>query len=156
MRTDVPEFCFGQLFSGCGDYLVDASALELPATELGTACYLAMFSNCSALESAPELPATELAPHCYEGMFAGCSSLTVAPELPAQSFPTSRPASGGGDVNPVSEGAYCYYYMFAGCTSLTSLTAWFREWGGNNTDGWLTDVASNGTFFCSLDLASST
>ena len=51
--------------------------------QMGTYCFMGMFSGCEGLTTAPNLPATTLAQGCYNGMFYGCKSLTTAPELPA-------------------------------------------------------------------------
>ena len=69
-------YCFGSLFVS-NDKLVDASNLQLPASELSESCYANMFSACSNLTAAPaELPATELAEWCYSAMFNLCSRLS--------------------------------------------------------------------------------
>ena len=68
----IPNAGFTFLFSGCS---LLKRAPSLPATTLGSNCYLWMFKNCTGLESAPELPATELIFGCYYGMFEGCTSL---------------------------------------------------------------------------------
>lgn len=48
----------------------------LPATELTTQCYEAMFYGCTSLVNAPVLPATTLVFYCYRVMFNGCTNLT--------------------------------------------------------------------------------
>ncbi len=60
------------MFQGCTAL---TTAPELPATTLGTACYLSMFDSCTSLTTAPELPATTLVNFCYQNMFDGCTSL---------------------------------------------------------------------------------
>ena len=99
-KSTVPNYAFNHLFSDCNK-LIDASRLELPATNLAAGCYGSMFSGCTSLQTAPELPATTLADYCYISMFSVCTSLQTAPELPATNL-----ASG------------CYSSMFYGCTSL--------------------------------------
>ena len=54
------------------------TAPELPATTLGTSCYMNMFRGCTSLTTAPALPATTLANNCYAYMFSGCTSLKVS------------------------------------------------------------------------------
>ena len=98
-RTDVPKFCYKQMFSGCTS-LTQAPAL--PATTLAIRCYQSMFYGCTSLTQAPALPAIALAESCYQDMFSGCSNLIQAPALPATTLPQD-----------------CYRYMFSYCTSLT-------------------------------------
>ena len=59
---------------GANENLISAENLILPNV-VGVACYLEMFSNCTALTIAPVLPATTLETTCYASMFSGCSSL---------------------------------------------------------------------------------
>jgi hypothetical protein len=95
------KYCFREVFNVNG--LVDASDLELPATELTEGCYYGMFDFAEKLENPPtELPATTLAPKCYAHMFFYCKSLTSAPILPA--------------MNLAEE---CYASMFYNCKELT-------------------------------------
>lgn len=112
--------------------LLDASALDLPATTLLTNCYCALFAGCSNLTSIPVLPASTLAPGCYASMFAHCTSLTAAPTLPVMSVPddaysqmfngctslTTAPA-----LPATTVGMSAYNGMFYGCTSLTTAPA---------------------------------
>ena len=100
--TSVGSYYFGQLFEHC--YIVDASQLLLPATDLGKACYSYMFHDCSELIKAPNLPATVLKEKCYSWMFAECTSLTNAPILLAQTL--------------VKE---CYDHLFYSSTEYMSL-----------------------------------
>lgn len=96
---------FKSLFKNCGEYLLSASKLILPAAVLSDYCYEYMFYNCTNLKDAPKLPALFLMTGCYEGMFFGCESLTLSPSLPA---------------NDLKE--RCYAGIFNGCTSLKSVT----------------------------------
>lgn len=91
------------MFQGCTALI---NAPKLPATTLGTGCYINMFKDCTSLVNAPELPATTLASYCYSGMFTGCTSLTTAPELPATMLVGCEA---------------CYKNMFDGCTSLVNV-----------------------------------
>lgn len=91
------DAAFSDIFDG--QKLVEAPSL--PATNLASYCYYAMFYNCTSLTTAPSLPATNLASNCYDTMFWGCSSLITAPALPATNL-----ASG------------CYTFMFNDCSSL--------------------------------------
>ena len=99
------DYTFRALFNG-NTTLTDASGLLLPATQLASSCYYAMFMGCTALTTAPELPATQLAASCYYYMFRGCTALTAAPELPATTLANS-----------------CYYSMFYNCYALTAAPA---------------------------------
>ena len=99
------DYTFRALFNG-NTTLTDASGLLLPATQLASSCYYAMFMGCTALTTAPELPATQLAASSYYYMFRGCTALTAAPELPATTLANS-----------------CYYSMFYNCYALTAAPA---------------------------------
>lgn len=166
-QTDVPDYAFYKLFSGCSN-ITDISELELPATELGAYAYAKMFDGCTtlkstatatpelpattlgaycyqnlfegwtALTSAPELPATTLEQGCYSGMFKGCTSLTTAPVLPATTL-----------VND------CYDSLFNGCKKLNSINVAFTAWVEGATDNWVNDVAYSGDLLCPWSLAQS-
>lgn len=115
------------MFAGCTSI---TQAPELPATALAGGCYISMFSGCTSLVNAPELPATTLKIDCYAGMFKGCTSLTTAPSLSAETLPRQ-----------------CYAEMFSGCTNLNSIICLATDRSGRNcTYGWMTGVASSGTF----------
>ena len=125
--TTLASACYSGMFSGCTSL---TTAPELPATELAPSCYSNMFNGCTSLTQAPELPATELTSNCYAYMFQGCTSLTTAPELPATILVSS-----------------CYEYMFKYCTKLNYIKAMFTTTPGDSyTYGWLSGVASSGTF----------
>ena len=125
--TTLEYGCYYGMFSGCSSL---TEAPYLPATYLATDCYSYMFSGCSSLTTAPELPATEVASDCYSYMFSGCSSLTTAPELPATFLMAS-----------------CYSYMFQDCTSLDYIKMLATDISsGDPLTGWVTNVASYGTF----------
>ena len=124
-------YCFGSLFVS-NDKLVDASNLQLPASELSESCYANMFSECSNLTAAPaELPATELAEGCYDGMFYSCTSLIAAPKLPA---------------TELAEG--CYSSMFNLCSRLSYVKAMFKNTPDEDayTWKWLNGVSPTGVF----------
>ena len=124
------EYTFTNMFASTS--VVDASNLVLPATDLPIGCYSGMFKNCSYLTAAPELPATRVVENCYNDMFNGCSSLTTAPALPA------------------TEGQYpnsCYMNMFAGCSNLNYIKMLLTDVSDFHClDGWVSGVASSGTF----------
>jgi bacteriorhodopsin len=89
-----------------------------------------MFQGCTSLTTAPQIYATELATSCCYGMFQGCTSLTKSPVLLAKTLKTSS-----------------YRYMFYGCSSLNSITCLATDISATNcTNGWVTNVASSGTF----------
>ena len=119
---------FNGCFYGCTG-LVDAENLVLPATTLTEYCYKDMFENCTSLTTAPALPATTLADFCYDSMFYDCTSLTTAPALPATTLAYS-----------------CYSNMFKQCTSLNTITCLATNPEVRYTNGWVTGVASTGTF----------
>ena len=126
--TTLASYCYRGMFYGCTGL---TTAPALPATTLVTECYRSMFQNCTSLTSAPSLPATTLAVYCYRYMFNGCTGLTTAPALPATALAPS-----------------CYQAMFYHCPKLSSIEVSFTSWtqATNQTTGWVTSVASSGTF----------
>ena len=124
--TTLNTGCYSSMFQGCTGL---TSVPELPATTLSNFCYRSMFNGCTGLTSAPELPATTLAGYCYSSMFNGCTGLTSAPELPATTLSNS-----------------CYRLMFQGCTHLSLIKVHFTAWG-SQTNNWVSNVASTGTFY---------
>lgn len=131
---NLAEGCYLSMFEYCSKL---TEAPELPAINMEESCYSAMFAGCPSLVKAPELPATTLAPGCYCLMFLDCTSLETAPHLPATTLAGT-----------------CYYRLFKGCTSLKTISAAFTEWDdeNNGTLDWVSDVASNGTFYCPVEL----
>lgn len=129
-ETKPQPYMFCSLFRG-NKFIVDASNLRLPYTTLEKGCYSGLFENCSSLTTPPtEFPATTLANNCCENMFIFCSSLTTAPTLHATKLETN-----------------CYYQMFSNCSKLKSITVHARDISATNcTNGWLSNVASSGTF----------
>lgn len=102
------EYALACLFQGCtGLYTHTVKALALPATELTEYCYSQMFSGCTHLTVAPELPADDLSEHCYEAMFSGCRSLTASPDLYAATLVQSCYASMFSDCSSLSH-VTCY------------------------------------------------
>lgn len=65
---------FSSMFRDCTSLV--SGPLVLPATSLGSYCYMSMFRGCTSLVTAPELPATKLETECYYGMFYGCTNLS--------------------------------------------------------------------------------
>ena len=124
--TTLAVSCYGYMFDGCTGL---TSAPELPATTLMNSCYSNMFDGCTGLTSAPELPATTMKSNCYSYMFLGCTGLTSAPELPATTLANT-----------------CYRSMFQDCTHLALIKVHFTAWG-SQTSGWVSGVASAGTFY---------
>ncbi|MBQ9176203.1 MAG: hypothetical protein IJ139_04975 [Bacteroidaceae bacterium] len=125
--TTLAEQCYQRMFEECHSLV---TAPELPATNLADLCYNDMFWNCTSLKNAPVLPAVKLADYCYTMMFLGCSSLEKAPDLIA-----AKLAPG------------CYEHMFWNCTSLNYVKCLATDLGDETcTDGWLTNVATTGTF----------
>lgn len=126
---------FQYLFNGNTNIDIHTSRdLVLPATELVSNCYSAMFKGCTGLTKAPALPATTLASGCYSNMFCNCSNLETAPVLPASTLTND-----------------CYCNMFEYCAKINSITCLATSDGGVNdfsrlTHWWLDGVASSGTF----------
>ncbi len=137
--TSVPAYFFYGLFciegyngNGGLPQLIDASNLQLPATELSEYCYSCMFSNCYNLTAGPaELPATTLAECCYASMFNACKSLISAPKLPATKLAKNS-----------------YSAMFYGCSNLSNVEAMFKDTPDESayTWNWLYGVSPTGVF----------
>lgn len=129
-ETKPQPYMFCNLFYN-NKNIVDASDLRLPYTTLASNCFVSMFRECSSLTTAPtELPATTLANACYYNMFFFCSSLTTIPILYATKLETNS-----------------YTQMFNHCSKLKSITVYAEDISAKNcTDGWLSGVASTGTF----------
>lgn len=117
--------------------IVSAENLILPATTLTQYCYRAMFSwpaddkpsAISVLSVPPALPATTLAKGCYWYMFENCN-ITEAPDLLATTLL-----------------AESYGYMFNGCRNLNYIKCLATNITATNClQGWVTNVASTGTF----------
>lgn len=165
-QTDVPDYAFYKLFSGCPN-ISDISELELPATEVGAYAYANMFEGCTYLQNnstvAPELPATTLGNYCYQNLFKGWKKLQVAPALPAKTLAEgcySNMFNGCTDLKSVSAlpatelQAKCYESMFAGCSKLDSLNVAFTTWSpASATNNWVAGVSDEGNFVCPWALA---
>ena len=123
------KHCYRAMFANCS-YITSAPT-ELPATTIAESCYRFMFSADPLLASIPSiLPATTMQKECYYGMFNGCSSITTAPELPAPTLTTS-----------------CYKQMFLNCSHLNYIKCLATDISsGSPTTGWVSGVASTGTF----------
>ena len=150
--TTLANFCYNSMFRGCTGL---TSAPELPATTLANSCYNSMFRGCTGLTSAPELPATTLAPSCYRFMFQGCTGLTSAPELPATTLADSCYVSmfhgctgltSAPELPATKLAANCYRFMFQDCTHLSLIKVHFTAWG-SQTNNWVSNIASTGTFY---------
>ena len=152
--TKLSDYCYIGIFFGCQSLLV---APELPAMELAESCYKSGFTECYSIQKAPELPATTLAASCYSHMFQNCTGLTETMEiLPAMTLKqrcyeymfngctniTTAP------VLPATRLAQnCYIYMFSSSSKLAYIKAMFTTTPGTSyTKGWVTSVASTGTF----------
>ena len=150
--TTLATNCYNSMFYGCTGL---TSAPELPATTLATNCYSYMFRGCTGLTSAPELPATTLASFCYNSMFYGCTGLTRAPELPATTLATNcynsmfygcTGLTSAPELPATTLANYCYRSMFQDCTHLSLIKVHFTAWGAQ-TNYWVSNVASTGTFY---------
>lgn len=119
------DFC--SLFKQSG--AVSAKNLILPAKNLTSYCYRAMFSKASHLIEAPELPATNLSTGCYWYMFEECP-ITKAPDLLAIDIP-----------------AESYGHMFEGCANLSYIKCLvINKLNSSATTDWVKNVSSSGTF----------
>ena len=156
--TNLVAGCYSNMFDSCTS-LTEVPAL--PARELAYGCYFCMFDSCTSLTEAPELPARELVGSCYYGMFSGCTNLTEVPDLPArelavscykQMFEGCKNLTKAPDLPAIDLDNGCYSHMFSGCTNLNYIKALFTdEPSKETTSGWLSNVASTGTFVKSKD-----
>lgn len=130
LKTLSSSYNFVRLFQGLTG-LTDASNLLLPATALTEGCYYEMFMDCTNLTGCPTiLPATTLTDYCYYAMFNFCSKITSAPTLPATILTN-----------------YCYATMFLGCSKLNYIECLATDISASScVGGWVTTVASTGTF----------
>lgn len=137
--TTLGSNCYMYMFYGCSG--MTKMPKELPATTLGEYCYRHMFENCSSLtEVLSILPATTLRKYCYYQMFCGCSNIVTAPELPALTLARS-----------------CYYRMFADCSKLNKITCLATDVSATNCKiNWVNGVASSGTFIKNANITTST
>ena len=137
LPTNTTSNCYRSMFQSS---TITKAPATLPALELSTYCYGAMFYSCTSLTSVPHiLPATVLKTDCYRAMFYGCSNITAAPTLPALQLVTR-----------------CYYTMFQGCNKLSYIKAMFTSTptstsSSGTTYRWLRGVASAGTFVKNSD-----
>jgi hypothetical protein len=109
----------------------------LPGTTLRQGGYYQMFYGCTNLKIAPYLPLTGMAAsYTYGRMFRGCSSLVNGPDLPSLTVPD-----------------HAYYQMFYSCTKLSRVKALFTATPNtnSNTENWLYNVKSTGTFIKNAD-----
>ena len=67
-------FVIGGLVAASGD-IRSILDFDIRQTELGNACFLGMFRNCTGLTTAPDLPESSLTERCYSYMFSGCVNL---------------------------------------------------------------------------------
>ena len=162
--TETPKMSATTLASGCCQYMfAECSSLTIaqvmPATTCALYCYKNMFSDCTSLTTAPTLPATSLRNYCYYEMFRGCTSLTTAPQLPATSmyiacyygmFRDCVSLTTAPQLPAIWLSKNCYNYMFNGCAALNEivcLATGISPDDENRTTGWVSGVASSGTFY---------
>lgn len=158
-QTSVPAGAFYGLFnySSNSRFLIDASGLVLPDTQLGDSCYANMFKGCKALTGIPELSAMVLAKGCYKGMFEGCTSLKNAPVLPAVVLAEHcyenmfRGCTALKNVPKLPAATLvegCYKGMFQNCSALNLLYVGLTHWTDiDATRGWLTGTSSMGVIW---------
>ena len=109
---------------------VSVENLILSPLTLTQYCYRAMFSWCTYLTNSPQILATTLAKGACWYMFES-TAITEAPDLLAETL--------------VAE---CYGYMFTGCSSLNYIKCMANAGFSSSQclNGWVTNVASSGTF----------
>ena len=166
------DYAFYELFKGCTG-IIEVSDNFLPATILSTACYDAMFIDCTNLTKTPKLYATIMKPYCYANMFVRCKSL-VNPSVfdISQSITPAAWCCGymfsecSGIIsaktprfisNPtISERANCVNSMFNKCTSLNRLYIYMLDvsvYLPSCSRYWLSNVSSNGVIVSFFDLS---
>ena len=154
LATTLAAYCYGDMFKSCTSLI---TAPTLPVTTLAERCYQEMFRGCTALTTAPALPATSLAKYCYYGMFRGCTLLTTAPvTLPAttlqercyyQMFYDCSSLTTAPELPATTLATYCYQQMFYNCRLLNYIKCLATDISAiAPTVGWVTGVASSGTF----------
>ena len=159
--TTLAQYCYQSMFGGCSSLTV---APELPTTTLAYGCYKNMFQNCTSLTTAPELPATTLVDSCYNSMFQDCRLLTTAPILPATTlaqdcyyhmFDGCTSLITAPELPATTLKGSCYAYMFQGCKKLNYIKCLATDISANYcTGGWVSGVASTGTFVKPSSMAS--
>ena len=153
--TTLVNNCYQSMFNGCTSL---TTAPELPATTLANGCYYHMFYDCTSLTVVPALPATVLAEECYRGMFWNCTGLTTVPSnlLPATTlksdcyrdmFYVCKNLTTAPELPATTLTVLCYDSMFYGCTKLNYIKCLATDISAIYcTSGWLSGVASTGTF----------
>ena len=153
--TTLANSCYYSMFKGCTSL---TTAPELPATTLANGCYYQMFYDCTSLTVVPALPATVLAEECYRGMFWNCTGLTTVPSnlLPATTlksdcyrdmFYVCKNLTTAPELPATTLTVLCYDSMFYGCTKLNYIKCLATDISALYcTSGWLSGVASTGTF----------
>lgn len=122
-----------RMFRRCTS-LVDAPVFN--TAHAGEECFYAAFSGCTSLVNCQTiLPFTTNEKSACEYMFLGCTSLQKAPVLYSDEL-----------------SARVYYSMFNGCTSLNYVKC-LATVNTVGTNGWLNNVANNGTFVKSRNAA---
>lgn len=147
------QYSLNGMFQDCSNLLTPP---VLPSTELNRCAYLNLFKGCTSLVTPPALPATVFNNgYVYNNMFYGCTSLATAPALPATTLTRSCYSSMFNGCtslveSPVLSAAStvqeAYQNMFNGCTQLTRITMLATRIYNGSLNGWVTDVAANGTF----------
>ena len=152
--------------SGQHSYIIHASDLQLPATELKNGCYESLFEGCTKLMDAPQLGnITTIPSFAFKRMFKSCSSLTVAPEFAAvteiendgcyEMFYGCTSLVDAPTLTATTIAKDCYYCMFYNCSALRSMHVAFTSWGQDNTEytgywmhGTTTNLADDAKFYC--------
>lgn len=120
---------YAQMFNGCTSLEVFTGNLTTSLPAVGA--YKEMFKDCTSLITGPnEIQALKSADYAYEGMFDGCTNLEDAPILYATILSTG-----------------CYKNMFRNCSKLSYIDC--KAVNMTATDclsGWVSGVATNGTF----------
>jgi len=108
----IKEAGYKWLFRNCTNLLIPDSRLTtfLPATNVTTYAYAAMFQGCNNLAKAPKFPPllTITGTHIFEYMFASCWKI---PNIELPTLNTNTPVG------------YMFKSMFFGCTSITEVPA---------------------------------
>ena len=162
--TTVGANGYKQMFDRCS-YLTKAP--ELPATTLGVSAYQNMFQGTSLTTAPSTLLADTIGDQCYEKMFSGCTSLITPPASIGTSAITMAASAcssmfygctnleSAPELPAATLNVACYKQMFQNCTSLSYIKCLATDISASNcTNGWVTSVASRGTFVKNANMSS--
>lgn len=162
-KTEVPTYCFYKLFGS--DNAKILTAPKLPATKLGSSCYVNLFKG-AHLSVAPEMPMTDLGNSCCNGMFSSylthINTFTETPNFVGSKLfvtcfngmfmgCTSLEKADLSMYNGIAEGSnagMALANMFKNCSNLREIHApELEEWYSGMSTNWVSGVAETGVFY---------